>query len=49
MSRKKWTALDKPLSSAILDVVDGFQFELMTPVQVSGIGMIDHLINIALF
>lgn len=35
MSRKKWTALDKALSQPILDVVNGFKFDLMTPVQVS--------------
>lgn len=35
MSRKKWTALDKALSPAILDVVGDFKFDLMTPVQVS--------------
>lgn len=37
MSRKKWTALDKALSPAVLDVVHGFKFDLMTPVQVSAI------------
>lgn len=36
MSRKKWTALDKPpLSEPILEVIQDMGFSLMTPVQVN--------------
>lgn len=35
MSRKKWTALDKPpLSEPVLEVIKDMGFSLMTPVQV---------------
>ena len=36
MSRKKWTALDKPpLSEPVLEVIQDMGFTLMTPVQVN--------------
>lgn len=35
MSRKKWTSLDKALSPPIIEVIKGFKFDLMTPVQVN--------------
>lgn len=35
MSRKKWTALDKPpLSEPVLEIIQDMGFSLMTPVQV---------------
>ncbi|XP_030376076.1 probable ATP-dependent RNA helicase DDX55 homolog [Scaptodrosophila lebanonensis] len=41
MSRKKWSSLDKPpLSQPILDTIQDFGFELMTPVQTATIPML---------
>lgn len=34
MAKLKWSDLDKPLSSHVMEVIDSFGFEKMTPVQV---------------
>lgn len=41
MSRKKWSSLDKPpLSDAVLQVVQSFGFQQMTPVQTAAIPLL---------
>ncbi|XP_017092153.2 probable ATP-dependent RNA helicase DDX55 homolog [Drosophila bipectinata] len=41
MSRKKWTSLDKPpLSEPVLQVVESFGFQQMTPVQTAAIPLL---------
>lgn len=41
MSRKTWKSLDKPpLSQPVLEVLEGFGFDLMTPVQTASIPLL---------
>ncbi|EDW80818.1 uncharacterized protein Dwil_GK11359 [Drosophila willistoni] len=41
MSRKKWSSLDKPpISEPVLSVIQGFGFDVMTPVQTAAIPLL---------
>ncbi|ALC47002.1 CG9630 [Drosophila busckii] len=40
MSRKAWSALEPPLSDPVLEVLQGFGFKLMTPVQTATIPLL---------